>query len=82
MRSRVFSQVITMANDSKKWWIVILVVSIIGIVGGILDIIYHASMGEIMDAIGTTPEETVLHGVPTVAIVVMFLVSLWKVIKK
>ncbi len=71
-----------MANEGKKGWIVILVVSIIGIIGGIWDVLYHASMGEIMDAIGTTPYETFLHGIPTVAMVVIFLVSLWKVIKK
>ncbi len=71
-----------MGDESEKWWDVILVMSIIGIIGGIWDVLYHASMGQIWDALGETPYENFLHGVPTVAMVIIFLVSLWKVIKK
>lgn len=59
-----------------------LVGSIIGLIGFAVDLLYHNSMGALQEAIGETPIEMSLHGIPVVILVVFFLVSLWYLIKK
>ncbi len=73
---------VVMATGGKTSWAIVLVLAIAGIAGGIADIVYHALRGELMEAIGTTPFENLLHGIPVAAIVIIFAVSLREVLKK
>ena len=68
--------------SNKTAWKFMLVGSIIGLIGFAVDLLYHNSMGALQAAIGETPIEISLHGIPAVILVVFFLVSLWYLIKK
>jgi len=71
-----------MSGTSKAAWKFMLIGSIIGLLGFAADLVYHNSMGVLQEAIGETPIEVTLHGVPVAILAVFFLVSLWYLAKK
>jgi thiosulfate reductase cytochrome b subunit len=71
-----------MSGSNKVAWKFMLVGSIIGLLGFAIDLLYHNSMGVLQEAIGETPVEITLHGIPVAILVIFFVVSLWYLVKK
>jgi uncharacterized membrane protein YdjX (TVP38/TMEM64 family) len=71
-----------MGGSNKTAWKFMLIGSIIGLLGFATDLLYHNSLEVLQEAIGETPIEMALHGVPVLVLAVFFLVSLWYLAKK
>lgn len=65
-----------MGGSNKTAWKFMLIGSIIGLLGFATDLLYHNSLGVLQEAIGETPIEMALHGVPALVLAVFLLVSL------
>ncbi len=58
---------------------VVLVGSLIGMISYASDLVYHNSMDELGEALGTTLWETSLHVIPVLVLFVLFVVAAWQI---
>lgn len=73
-----FAEAPAMKETKESTWNLIIVISIIGLLGQLADLLYHISIGETEEVLGVTLLEKITHPFAFLVLIIIILIGLWQ----